>query len=133
MTELLQTLQSELQGLTVGGNTIPVNIRGHQPQNAEVPSIVIEIPQGQGRETFDRSVIEDVEITIRAHDRHGEGFYATRTQEIADEIITALRPTITVDTQPVGIFWPRRRTIYYEAEGQQAQDTLLTFTTFLNR
>lgn len=128
LQELFTTLDSSI---VVDGNTIPVYIRGDQPSDVPSPSIIIEPFEEKGTETLDRSTIINVRLTIRIHDRKTNGWYATRVSKVKEEIVSTLRPSIVVSGAPVGMFQPDTLNQRYSVEGQEANDKLLFFDTFI--
>lgn len=130
MTDFVRAIHDMLQGITYAGEAIPVYLRGNEPTTKASPSILIEIPDTVGSETLDRAVQKDLRLRIRVLDERGtEGFHALRQSEVADRVVNALRPSVDVNGQPVGIFEPERRQI---PEDETRLDTVLLFDTFIS-
>lgn len=130
MTDFVRAIHDTLQSITYAGEPVPVYLRGNEPTDKASPSILIEIPDSTGSETLDRAVTQDLRLRIRVLDKRGtDGYHALRQSEVADTVIEALRPSVDVNGQPVGIFEPERRQI---PEDETRLDTVLVFDTFIS-
>ena len=117
--------------VVVDGLTVPVFIRADQPKDVPVPSIIVEVPQTQTDTTLDRTEIVNVRLIVRVHDRKSDGWYATRSVKISEELQDVLRPNITSGGNLVGMFVDSTVPQTYSIEGQEATDVLVTFETFI--
>jgi hypothetical protein len=133
VSNTLQSIHNALDGFTFQGEPIETYIRGAVDTTSAPPYIVIEIPDSQGRETLGRRARPILRVQIRVHDRdQGDGFYALRSSDIADDIHNTLKTAdVTVNGKDIPFIEPDRTPLHYEAEGEHSVDINLQYDIYL--